>query len=152
MLAELFVQNQLLILYACEAIFIHNFSSVMFGFFITVFWFFLNIVEVTTFFKIDDDQHITKTKKHVVDAFKNQKNLNFFMICCINIHKFLYRQSYSKIFVWWFWYDLFQLTKKIKTFRNNEIKIVIVNHTQTWIEIRTTYNWYNRTKMNFCWI
>ena len=51
------------------------------------------------------------------------------MTCCINIQKLLYRQSYSKIFVWWFRYDLFQLTKEMKAVQNDEIKIIIADHT-----------------------
>ena len=58
---------------AYKVIFIHSFLSVMFVFFIAVFWFFLNFVKITTFFEIDDDQHVTKTAmKHVVVIFKNQ--------------------------------------------------------------------------------
>ena len=58
---------------AYKTIFIHNSSFVMFVFFVTVFRFFLDFAKIITFFEIDDDQHVTKTKKHVVDAFKNQK-------------------------------------------------------------------------------
>ena len=57
---------------AYKIIFIHNFSSVMFVFFIIVFWFFLDFVKITIFFKIDDNQYFTKTMmKHVVIVFRN---------------------------------------------------------------------------------
>ena len=54
-----------------EIIFIHNFLFVMFVFLIVVFLFFLNFVKITTFFKIDDNQYVTKMIKHIVIAFKN---------------------------------------------------------------------------------
>ena len=71
------------------------------------------------------------------------------MTCCISIQEFLYRQSYSEIFVWWFRYDLFQMTKGIKVVQNDEIKIIIADHTHAWAEIRATYDWYSRTKWIF---
>ena len=57
---------------AYKTIFTHSLSFVMFVFFIVVFWFFLGFVGVTTSFEIDDDQHVTKTVRHVAAAFKGQ--------------------------------------------------------------------------------
>ena len=76
MLTKLYCTESIVDFDAYKAIFTHNSSSVMFVFFITVFWFFLSFVEITTSFEINDDQHVTKTKKHVADALKGQKGLS----------------------------------------------------------------------------
>ena len=41
------------------------------------------------------------------------------------------------------------MTKEIKTVRNDEIKIIIADHTHAWVEIQTTYDWYKRTEWIF---
>ena len=52
-------------------------------------------------------------------------------------------------FIWWFWYDLFQLTNKVKAAQNDEIEVIIADHTHAWAEIRATYGWYSRTEWIF---
>ena len=73
MLAGLYCTKSAVDFDAYRAISTHNSLSVMFVFFIAVFWFFLDFVKVTAFFEIDDNQHITKTAmRHVVVAFRDQ--------------------------------------------------------------------------------
>ena len=70
MLAEPYSAESAVDFDAYEAISIHSPSFIMPVFFIAVFWFSLDFVGVTTFFEIDENQHVTKTKKYVVDAFR----------------------------------------------------------------------------------
>ena len=61
---------------AYRIIFTHNFLSVMFVFFIIVFEFSLDFVEITIFFEINDDQYVTKTAvRHVAVALRNHDML-----------------------------------------------------------------------------
>ena len=138
MLAELYCIKSAVDFDVYKAIFIHNFSFIMFVFFIIVFWFFLNFVEVTISFEINDDQHVTKTAmRHVVCI---QKSNSFRIMTCCRTFKNLSYRSYSEIFVWWFRYDLFQPTKGVETVRNDEIKVIIADHTHAWTEIWATYD------------
>ena len=133
---------------AYKTIFIHSFSFVMFVFFIIVFWFFVDFVKITIFFEIEWWSTCYKNDDETCCRCIQKLNSFKIMTCCRTLRNLSY-QSYLKIFVWWFWYDLFQLTKEIKATRNDKTKIIIADYTHAWIKIRTTYNWYNRTEWIF---
>ena len=45
--------------------------------------------------------------------------------------------------------SIFSCSEKEKAIHNDEIKIIIADHTHAWAEIRATYDWYNRTEWIF---
>ena len=153
MLAESYCTESAVDFDAYRTISTHNPSSVMPVFFIAVFWFFLDFVEITTLSEIDDDQHVTETKRHVADALKNQKGLSM-------IYDMLHQHSGAPISSTVLRNLRLMVSvrsisvgrEKEKAVPNDEIWVMIAGHMHAWAEIRATYDWYNRTEMNFRWI
>ena len=45
--------------------------------------------------------------------------------------------------------SIFSCSERKKAIHNDEIKIIIANHTHAWTKIRATYDWYSRTEWIF---